>query len=330
LKKITTILLLFSFYFVSSQTKLSVRKHEIPGNSTNGKYSAGNTQALVNQLLHDTCLDKKFSVVFYLIQDSLYSLPSATALATYSLTDMINLLNKTFSCICVSFEHCKTVIIPNYPYNKWGALETGTAVTENWFTDNTLNIYLPEEILPTRPDGVEFGYAYPFPPSPPSTVIPVNAVVVERVASMAINGSGFSGSTLLHAIGHFFGLPHTFDEINPAGVNTVVPTPPTNASPSITTLEFVDRTNIQNCLDHGDGFCDTEADPYPSSATSPTYASGARNCVNTLGLKDGHGNFYTPPCDNIMSAYEGTRCRFSQQQYNFMAYMILTRRLYLH
>jgi hypothetical protein len=153
---------------------------------------------------------------------------------------------------------------------------------------------------------------------------------MQRNKVYAPNLVGFYGAELLHQVGHFFGLPHTFDEINPAGASTVIPGPPANASPPVTTLEYVNRTNLQNCLEHGDGFCDTEADPFPSAAAGATLYSGPQGFTRASGLRDGHGDFYVGPWDNIMSSYSASRCRFTQQQYNYMAYIIMTRRLYLH
>jgi len=110
-------------------------------------------------------------------------------------------------------------------------------------------------------------------------------------------------------------------------VVTVTPLPPTaNVSSPINTLEFVDRTTLQNCYDHGDGFCDTEADPYPS-ALPACYSNNYHELYET-GLKDGKGNF-THRGNNYMSNVK-LPCRFSQEQYNYMAYIIMTRRIYLH
>ena len=264
-----------------------------------------------------------------MIQDSLYSLPSFTAMLPYQISYAMNLLNSTFSCICVSFEHCKTVIIPNYPYNIWKPSITGSIVTSTWYTEKTINFYLPEMIDVPFVDPPEAAYSSPFPTLPPSTLITTDAIVIDKQTMSKLAIKPEAVHSLFHAVGHFFGLPHTYDEINPAGASTVIPAPPSNANPAITSLEFVNRTNLQNCLEHGDGFCDTEADPFPSYASSPTFTSGAFNCIDNAGLKDGHGDFYIPPCDNFMSAY-GKGCRYTQQQYNYMAYMILTRRLYLH
>ncbi len=106
-------------------------------------------------------------------------------------------------------------------------------------------------------------------------------------------------------MGHFFGLPHTFE----------------GPSPNAPSTELVNETN---CTTTGDGFCDTEADPYPAGVdvTKP--------CGLNYGPQDANGHYYTPPVDNIMTYYKGCNCRFTQQQYNHMAYIYYTIRNYLH
>ena len=52
-------------------------------------------------------------------------------------------------------------------------------------------------------------------------------------------------------------------------------------------------------------------------------------CNYQTGIKDGNNEYYVPPVDNLMSLYP-CRCHFSQEQYNYMAHIILTKRLYLH
>lgn len=310
------------FSFVHSQN--SPAPHAPSTNKTQGKYNPAQVQDLVTNLLRDTCLDKKFSIVFYLIQDSINSLPANILnMNSYSLSLVINRLNTVFSRICVSFENCKTVIIPNYSYNKWDASGNGTDVLQNWFEPNTINVYFPEKMVGSIIDAPDEGYGF----APPNTSPPIsliggtitsgNAIVMTKSPSLG---------TLMHAFGHFFGLQHTFYEMNPTSVPS--PPPPTNATPSISSFEYVDRINLTNCYTHGDGFCDTEADPYPSLLTTaiPTSTIG---CAKT-GLKDGKGTYYIPPVSNFMSMYRECRCYYSQQQYNYMAYVIWQRRLYLH
>lgn len=326
LKNYALIFLFFlSCTFVHSQSLPAQNSSNSKQNQTKYKYGPAQIQNMVGDLKHDTCLTKKFSIVFYLIQDSLFSLTSnPTSWSLYPLSAIIASLNAVFKPICVSFEHCKTVIIPNYSYNLWKGTATGngTFVIQNWNTPNTINVYLPDEVLSLYPDDPDFGYATGPPNSPlisltSNTIQAGNSIVFPKSASAA---------TIMHAFGHFFGLQHTFYEINPLSIPN--PPPPPTATPPVMSYEYANHSNLANCYSHGDGFCDTEADPF-GSAPSYTTANSPFNCAPT-GLRDGNGDFYTPPTDNYMSLYIDCRCRFSQEQYNYMAYIIQTRRLYLH
>lgn len=272
----------------------------------------GNQQSIQNQLQlvrHDTCLDKKFSVVIYLIQDSINSLTSSPLTqSAYSLTLMLSKLNEAFRPICVSFEHCKTIIIPNWTFNNWKHYTNGVDVLREYYVENTICIFIPESLVVSGPfpDDPELAYTFN------ADTIPSlrNSIVIQKFMN--------TGSTLMHVFGLFFGLPHTFAEITPTQ-NTVPPTPL-----GVTSKEFVDKSN---CQTHGDGFCDTEADPYPAASNIP-FASDA-NCA-PLGLKDGKLKFYNPPSDNYMSHYSTCRCIYSNEQYYFMVHYIMKKRLYLH
>jgi hypothetical protein len=101
-----------------------------------------------------------------------------------------------------------------------------------------------------------------------------------------------SNYEIVHQMGHVFGLPHTYAEIS------------TNSAMGPTS-ELVKRSN---CKTNGDGFCDTDAD-----------GSGT----------DANSNYYVRPTDNIMSAGP-SRCRFTLEQYNFMAYTFLVYKTYLN
>ena len=248
------------------------------------------TQSLPSTLKHDLCVNKKFSIVFYIIADSTGGLGVTPA----NLDTCVNRLNSVFSRICVSFLNCSTVVIPNHPFNRWSKDTIDPVVTANWYTEKTINIYLPQTIL-----GEVAGYAYfPFP-------VTKDVIVIEK-------SSITSAVLCAHEMGHFFGLPHTFAEIG----TPVSPGPPGGTN----TYEYVDRTN---CYTNGDGFCDTEADCYPLDkvALAP--------CKYLAAAKDGHNEFYTAPVDNYMTYFD-CRCRFTQEQYNFMANVMLTLRKYLH
>ena len=71
----------------------------------NSKFSEASTQNLVDSRISDTCLDKKFSIVFYLINDSSETLTkNPLAIQSLSLPHVMHTLNKAFAPICLSFE----------------------------------------------------------------------------------------------------------------------------------------------------------------------------------------------------------------------------------
>lgn len=97
---------------------------------------------------------------------------------------------------------------------------------------------------------------------------------------------GAGGTTISHEMGHFFNLPHTFQQTNP--------------------VEYVDGTN---CATKGDRFCDTPADPSENRASCPY------NGTQT----DPHGDLYNPD-ETLFMSYFNDNCvnRFSNQQQNEM------------
>lgn len=273
--------------------------------------NSASVQNMVSTLKHDTCLNKKFSIVFYVVLDSNYNPGNATPA---NLTTFVNDLNNAFKKICVQFLNCSTVYIPHHPYNQWSKNIVDPIVTSNWYTDKTINVYLVTQIN----NGVQNetgGYAYPPPATPTPTTKDV--IVMEKGTLNSSNVVNYQNHPGIHQFGHFFGLVNTFDEIG----SPIVPGPPS----SVTTYEFFNRTN---CYAHGDGMCDTEADCWPLNGP-PSPLTSPCGYYRFPGVQDGNLEYYVPPVDNIMSNW-GCRCKFTQEQYNFMAYTILTKRLYLH
>lgn len=297
MKKFATIISLFlSFHFAAQTANSKAVSTSQPPQKTS-KYQASQTQNLVNTLLHDTCLNKQFSLVFYILLDTILpgnpGYPGVGVATPSNITTILNNVNTVFKPICVSFGNCKTVYIQNYQKGKWRKSITEPIVTGNYYTENTINIYL------TQNDSLDLGFTntekegYTYAPTPANLANPLkNVIVLEK--GQVLQGNG---AILIHLLGHFFGLTHTFEEAT------------STASPPATSLELA---NGSNCATSGDGFCDTEADPGDL----------------TVGF-DANGDVYTHPVDNFMSYYT-FRCRFTQQQYNRMAYIILTKRMYLH
>ena len=227
----------------------------------------------------DTCLHREISIVFHIVLDSTNS-------PGFPLSDMsvaINSLNTYFKPLCIVFKSCSTNYISDHNYNQWVNTTHETTVFGNYYVDSTINIYLVDNIV--SPSGAA-GYA--FMPGGPDAIVLMKASLTQL--------------TPVHEMGHFFGLPHTFE--TSGGAEVVV---------------------RNNCNTTGDGFCDTEADPYPQGNTP-----NAAPCDYTYGPTDANGNYYTPPVDNIMTYFKACRCRFTQEQYNFMAYTYVTSRTYLH
>jgi hypothetical protein len=288
LKNTLTFFLILCAFCSSAQRILNPANGEcgtvLQTNYLQWRNSIISTQNLVSTLKHDTCLNKKFSIAFHVVLDSNYQWGGLTPA---SLNGCINSLNSAFSRICVSFEKCYVDVISNYTYNSWDMNITEALVTPSWNIDNTINIYLADSIL-----GFPAGYC--------SSVI-----VLEKSSAV--------GSVPIHEMGHFFGLPHTWNEIG------------TSASPANPNTGSQEHVRRDNCYTNGDGFCDTEADCYPTGFDKLT----ALPCKHIPGTTDGYGDYFVPPVDNYMTYFK-CGCRFTQEQYNFMARVILISKLYLH
>lgn len=131
------------------------------------KKGAGqSTQNLVSTMDHDTCLNKKFSIIFYIVLDSNLSVKTSTP---PRLKMIIDTLNKYFKPICVSFVNCGTVLIPNYPFNRWRKNATEPAVTHNWYAEKTINFYICDSIKQGAGNTEARSYSYPPPNNPGDT-----------------------------------------------------------------------------------------------------------------------------------------------------------------
>ncbi len=135
------ILFFFTVFSVHAQSILNSASNDcgttIPSNYSQWRYSVVTTQNLVNTLKHDLCVNKKFSIVFYVIADSIGTMGSITQA---KLDTCVNILNRAFSRICVSFLACSTVVIPNHPFNRWSNDTIEPVVRKNWFTDQTTDV----------------------------------------------------------------------------------------------------------------------------------------------------------------------------------------------
>ena len=253
--------------------------------------------------MHNTCVNKQFSIVFYIVLDSLMpgdpGYPALHKATPGNLNRLIANLNRAFKPICISFANCSTVHVPNFTYGKsWIKPITELDITPNYYTEKTINFYLVDTFFVGGLTPERGGYTY----RPAAT----NPTPYKDIIVMEKEHLSNSDTTALHLMGHYFGLPDTGEEINPG--SPASPPPPIG----VASHEFSDGSN---CYIHGDGFCDTGADPDNSS----TFKSST----------DGMGTFYLLPIQNYMSFYPN-RSEYSQEQYNYMINQILTNRLYLH
>ncbi|WP_460636495.1 zinc-dependent metalloprotease [Larkinella harenae] len=101
-------------------------------------------------------------------------------------------------------------------------------------------------------------------------------------------GERLNSYMLPHEFGHYFGLAHTFDQINGQ--------------------ELVARGPEGNCAVAGDLICDTPADPYGTENPSCFSYTINKQCFTVCDARDARNNVYQPDFKNIMSYYNMFSC----------------------
>lgn len=216
------------------------------------------------------CLDRKFTIIVHIVKDT----TGQPGIALLDIANGVAAINGAFQDICVSFEICEYRYIDNFQYD---ALDTATELSElmiKYYEKNRINMFVVN-----------------------STSIPGSFASLGGIADVdggliCMEKSAGAG-TYIHEMGHYFGLPHTFD----------IPG------------ELVDGSN---CATTGDLICDTPADPYPLGSVDA-------DC-RFIGMdQDANGDYYTPQVGNPMSYYPGNcRCtKFTHDQFWVMANIYL-------
>lgn len=116
---------------------------------------------------------------------------------------------------------------------------------------------------------------------------------------MGTNCSFLDGALFAHEIGHFFNLPHTFDQTSDD------PTDPVFAERVTRNQNELSPRLGANCSTSGDRFCDTPAD----------FLAVRWNCPNTVVRADYNGDIFQPD-PSLYMGYPRDSCmsRFSTQQ----------------
>ncbi|NEN23057.1 hypothetical protein G3O08_06035 [Cryomorpha ignava] len=228
-------------------------------------------------------VNRKISVLFQVIRDSV----GGTGVTDANLEQSINRLNEIWAPTGISFEFCERRNLDNHQFNEFVQLTDGEDMEAMYYEPNVINVFISATVN-TISQGDVAGYAYP----------PGGKDIV-HVKKSSMQDPEFP--VLIHEMGHFLGLLHTFE--------------------TSTGAELADGSN---CTSAGDLICDTEASP----TNNPADFSGT-NC-NYIGMPaaDAMGNFYVPPSKNFMS-YSGCGCEFTKQQYNRMVEQYLQIRNYL-
>lgn len=228
------------------------------------------------------CLNKEFNVVAHIVRDSLGEMNITEG----RIDSSIMLLNERFAPICVSFKLCDVRIIDNFQYDNTEDENEWTEMEVKYLAERRINIFYVQSIPWSEVDDA-------------CGMAPVGGITNEadQAHSSILMVKECSINTLVHEMGHFFGLYHTFE--------------------TRFGEELVDGSN---CETAGDLVCDTPADPYSINTPPENYVDEEQGCRFIDGSSDANGAPYIPHVANIMSYYQdGCLCGFTHGQFTRMA-----------
>lgn len=253
------------------------------------------TRGLINEELEREVGERDVKnipeMISYDIKFHIVKAPTSTELKKIDnkmLQEAIKNLNRVFAQINIRFNHVGTDTLRSSKkledlyYNVWSP-ETD-AFFDQYNQRNMVNVYL----LENSSDGSYLnGFTYP---------VDLELTTGRNRDLVCIaNRTLDNGKTLVHEMGHFFTLLHTFHVSNCSGCQTE------------------ERADGSNCSSTGDLICDTPADPADINFVD------VRTCSYYGNIKDNRGGLYRPIINNFMSYYDAC-CdyKFTNQQYSLM------------
>jgi hypothetical protein len=219
-------------------------------------------------------LNRTLSISVFIVKNKI--LPD---FSTPLVNTAVNSLNGYFTSIGLTFRICSIDTVENYQFDDLDMNDNEKDLLIQNSKPNTINLYLVSTLTDTK-DSYATGHT--FMPGD----IGKNSIFIRK--------SLIQGTELVHQMGHFLGLYHTYE-----------------------TQFGAELVNGSNCTIAGDRCCDTPAEPLIS-----TYS----NCIYTGTEKDKNGKLYSPSPKNMMTLGDNCRCVFSKTQLLRMAHMLQTYR----
>ena len=186
------------------------------------------------------------------------------------MTDSIDKINKAFEPIGMSFKICR------YIFPRDSAYTISDEVTRKetdalYNTPRTINMFFVNGLISGGTDACGMAYM--------TWTEDYNSIYIKCIETV----------TIIHELGHFFGLYHPHD----------------------TKYFGSELADSSNCATTGDLICDTPADPNLLTMTGP-------GCTYTGNVRDYKGHSYVPQIGNFMAYSSGCGCFFTPGQYQKM------------